>query len=175
METDSSKIFPQNSCMRGKSHHTDIWEHCSCFELHQTLSIITLSDQAHANNQNQWLCLVPYQTLPPVISMVVCGGPESGSPEKWSHSRLQIPEAKILVHLTVLWKVVIRLHFVLVTGDVAQFVERQTGTLLRLVGFPGAARDFSPRVNFQCRLSYYVYTPFAIACINISVCIWKIL
>ena len=32
--------------------------------------------------------------------------------------------------------------------------------------FPGAARDFSPRVNFHCRLSY-VCPPCAIACINI--------
>ena len=30
---------------------------------------------------------------------------------------------------------------------------------LGLVRFPGAARDFSPRVNFQCRLSYSVRTP----------------
>ena len=32
-------------------------------------------------------------------------------------------------------------------------VERRTGTPLMQVRFPGAARDFSPRVNFQCRLS----------------------
>ena len=44
-------------------------------------------------------------------------------------------------------------------GDVAQLVERRTGTPLRQVRFPGAARDFSPRVNFQCRLSYGVRTP----------------
>ena len=43
-------------------------------------------------------------------------------------------------------------------GDVAQLVERRTGTPLRLLRFPGAARDFSPRVNFQCRLSYGVLT-----------------
>ena len=37
------------------------------------------------------------------------------------------------------------------------------------VRFPGMARDFSSRVNFQCRLSYGVRTlPSAIACINIS-------
>ena len=36
------------------------------------------------------------------------------------------------------------------------------------VRFLGAARDFSPRVNFQCRLSYGVCTPLcAIACIYI--------
>ena len=52
--------------------------------------------------------------------------------------------------------------------DVAQLVEHRTGTLLTRVRFPGAARDFSPRVNFQCRLSYGVPTPpCAIACIYI--------
>ena len=39
-------------------------------------------------------------------------------------------------------------------GDVAQFLERQTGTPLTQVRLPGAARDFSPEVNFQCGLSY---------------------
>ena len=38
--------------------------------------------------------------------------------------------------------------------NVAQLVEHQRGTLLRMVQFPGAARDFSPKVSFQCRLSY---------------------
>ena len=53
-------------------------------------------------------------------------------------------------------------------GDVAQLVERRTGTPLAQVQFPGAARDFSPRVNFQCRLSYGVRTPLCtIVCINI--------
>ena len=53
-------------------------------------------------------------------------------------------------------------------GDVAQFVEHRTGTPLTQVRFPGAARDFSLRVNFQCRLSYGVRTsPSAIACIYI--------
>ena len=50
-------------------------------------------------------------------------------------------------------------------GDVAQLVEHRTGTSPTQVRFPGAARDFSPRVNFQCRLSYGVRTPpCAIAC-----------
>ena len=53
-------------------------------------------------------------------------------------------------------------------GDLAQLGERRTGTPLTQVRFPGAARDFLPRVNFQCRLSYGVRTPpCAIACINI--------
>ena len=36
--------------------------------------------------------------------------------------------------------------------NVAQMVEHWTGTPQRWVRFPGAAGDFSPRVNFQCRL-----------------------
>ena len=47
-------------------------------------------------------------------------------------------------------------------------VEHRTGTPLTQVRVPGAANDFSPRVNFQCRLSNCVRTPScAIACINI--------
>ena len=38
-------------------------------------------------------------------------------------------------------------------GDVAHLVDHRTGTPLTQVRFPGAARNFSPRVNFQCRLS----------------------
>ena len=53
-------------------------------------------------------------------------------------------------------------------GDLAQLVERRTGTPLSQVRFPGAAMDFSPRVNFQCRLSYGVRTPSsATACLSI--------
>ena len=53
-------------------------------------------------------------------------------------------------------------------GNVAQLVEHRTGTSPTQVRFPGAARDFSPRVNFQCRLCYSVCTPpSAIACIYI--------
>ena len=55
-------------------------------------------------------------------------------------------------------------------GDISLLVEhnRAHGTLLTQVSFPGAARDFSPRVNFQCRLCYGVHTPpCAIACIDI--------
>ena len=56
-------------------------------------------------------------------------------------------------------------------GNVAQLVEHRTGTLPKPVWFPDAARDFSPRVNFQCRLSYRCpYTPLcAIACFYICV------
>ena len=52
-------------------------------------------------------------------------------------------------------------------GDVAQLVEHQTGMPLTQVRFPDAARVFSARVNFQCRLSYGVHTPLcAVTCIN---------
>ena len=43
-------------------------------------------------------------------------------------------------------------------GGVAQLVECRDVTPLTQVRFPGAARDFSPRVNFQCRLSFGVRT-----------------
>ena len=47
-------------------------------------------------------------------------------------------------------------------------VERRTGTLPTQVRFPGAAREFSPKVNFQCRLFYGVLAPpCAVACVNI--------
>ena len=56
----------------------------------------------------------------------------------------------------------------LVGGDVAKLVEHRTGTLPTQVRFPGAARDFSPSVNLQCRLSYGVRkAACAIACIYI--------
>ena len=35
-------------------------------------------------------------------------------------------------------------------GDVAQLIEHWTGILPTQVRFLGVARDFSPRVNFQC-------------------------
>ena len=61
--------------------------------------------------------------------------------------------------------------FVLITtnwgGDVTQLVEHQTGLLLMQVQCPGAARDFSPRVNLSAD-SYSVCTPpCAIACVYV--------
>ena len=44
-------------------------------------------------------------------------------------------------------------------GDVAQLVEHRTDTPRTQVRFPGAARDFSSRVNFECKFSYDVRTP----------------
>ena len=38
-------------------------------------------------------------------------------------------------------------------GDAAHLVESRTGMPLMQVRFPGASRDFSPMVNFQCRFS----------------------
>ena len=50
----------------------------------------------------------------------------------------------------------------------AQLVEHWNGTPPTQVRFLGAARDFSLRVNFQCRLSYGVRIPLcAIACMYI--------
>ena len=50
------------------------------------------------------------------------------------------------------------------------WLERRTVPPLTQVRFPGAARDFLPRVNFQCRLSFGVHTAqCAITCINICV------
>ena len=54
-------------------------------------------------------------------------------------------------------------------GDVAQLVERRTGTALEQVRFPGAARDFSPRINVQCRLFYGVRRP-PCATTSINIC-----
>ena len=52
--------------------------------------------------------------------------------------------------------------------DVAKLVEHWTCTLLMQVQFYSVARDFCPRVSFQCRLSYSAHTLLcAIACINI--------
>ena len=45
-------------------------------------------------------------------------------------------------------------------GGVAWLVQSRTGTPLWRVRFTGAARDFSPRVSCQCRLSYGVHTAF---------------
>ena len=50
----------------------------------------------------------------------------------------------------------------------AHLIEHRTGKPPTQVRFPGAVRYFSPRNNFQCRLSYGVCTPpCAIACIYI--------
>ena len=55
----------------------------------------------------------------------------------------------------------------------AQLVERSTekpGAILTRVRGPGPARDFSPRVSFQCRLSYGVRTPPQCAIADINIC-----
>ena len=50
-----------------------------------------------------------------------------------------------------------------------QLVDRRTVTPLRQVRFPGAARDFPPRVHIQCRLSYDVRTT-SCAIVYINTC-----
>ena len=54
-----------------------------------------------------------------------------------------------------------------VGGDVAQLVEHRTGTSATQVRIPGAARDFSPGVNFQCDSDGVRTAPCVIACIYI--------
>ena len=74
----------------------------------------------------------------------------------------------VCVFVVCLYGCSVSFMFQCVVGDVAQLVEHRTGTLLTQVRFPGAARDFSPRINFQCRLAYGVCTPpRGITCINI--------
>ena len=49
----------------------------------------------------------------------------------------------------------------LIGADIAQLVEHSTekaGAILMRVQVPSAARDFSPGVDFGCRLSYSVRT-----------------
>ena len=55
-------------------------------------------------------------------------------------------------------------------GDVVQLAEHRMGISPMPVRFPSAARDFSPSINFQCRLAYGVHTPLCtIACMYICV------
>ena len=61
-------------------------------------------------------------------------------------TRLERKVSKLVAHVS--------LPCLMPCGDVAQLVEHRPGTPLTQVRIPGAARDFSPRVNFQCRLSY---------------------
>ena len=53
-------------------------------------------------------------------------------------------------------------------GDVAHLVEHWTGTPLRQVRFPGAARDFSLRVSLSVQtLPWCPYAPVCKSCTNI--------
>ena len=52
----------------------------------------------------------------------------------------------------------------------AQLVKRRTGTPLTLVLLPGAVKDFSPRVVFQCRLSSVVVRTPSCAIASINIC-----
>ena len=42
-------------------------------------------------------------------------------------------------------------------AQLVEYLTKKPGAILRQVQVPGAARDFSPRVSFQCRLSYGVH------------------
>ena len=56
---------------------------------------------------------------------------------------------------------------------IIQLVERPTekpGAILTRVRVPDASRDFSPRVNFQCRLSYGGCTALVCSRMNESLC-----
>ena len=60
-----------------------------------------------------------------------------------------VGEEAILKHVS-------SLSFTIEGEDVAQLVEHQTSMLPVQVRIPDAARDFSPRVNFQSRLLRYL-------------------
>ena len=55
-------------------------------------------------------------------------------------------------------------------GDIAQLVELWISMLPTQVRLPGMARDFPPRVNFQCRLSYGVRTPLVCNRMHLFLC-----
>ena len=63
-----------------------------------------------------------------------------------------------IIHLTLAWTTGSLTCARMLMHAIAQLVERRTGTPLTQVQFPRRARDFSPRVNFQCRLAYCVCT-----------------
>ena len=59
-------------------------------------------------------------------------------------------------------------YYFLRRWDVAQLVRAADHRATDAGLIPCVARDFLPRANFQCRLSFSVHTPlYAIACINI--------
>ena len=69
---------------------------------------------------------------------------------------------QLLENLILLWKAETckRTLQCAAVGHVAQLVEHPTGMPPMKVRFPGVARDFSPIVNFECRLYYgCLYTP----------------
>ena len=55
------------------------------------------------------------------------------------------------------------------SSGIAQLAEHLTekpDAVLTQVRVPGVAKDFAPRVSFQCRLSYSVYTAPACNCMH---------
>ena len=95
------------------------------------------------------------------------------SPPDPGVQEIGVSSASLVVHMVFLISSPIAIHTVwsnpaISGGDVAQLVGHRTGTQSTQVWIPGEARDFSPRVSMQCRLSYGVRTPpCAIECIYI--------
>ena len=125
-------------------------------------------------NSNMPLLMVLAKVLCSVSKLVVLFRPGLGSLlTQWAEKKKQQQKnsAKRIKGNQVLTKISVHLmHFAFVCrlGTVAQLVKHRTGTLPTQIRFPVAARDFSPRVNFQCRLSFGVRTPpCTIACIYI--------
>ena len=78
-------------------------------------------------NGEEWGVLLMLLMLMPVVGSHVLG---------WRRLGQGLVVAHVVVHVP--------------GGDVAQLVEHRTGTPPTQVRFPGAKRDFSPTVNFQC-------------------------
>ena len=89
---------------------------------------------------------------------MACGHHLMNSPRKQNSGLRSLMPTSVLKHISPGVRVSLGIALSPQEGDVAQLVERRTGTPLRQVRFPGATRDLSPRVNFQCRLSYGVRT-----------------
>ena len=51
-----------------------------------------------------------------------------------------------------------------------QCLTEKPGIILIQVQIPSAAKDFSPRANFQCRLSYSVHTALVCNCMHQHLC-----
>ena len=84
------------------------------------------------------------------------------SPDNSSLSHSVLPVLVLLY-----WSLQLYISLLSKGGDVAQLLKHRTVTPLTKVRFPGAARDFFPGVNFQCRLSYVCPYTRVIACIYI--------
>ena len=156
-------IWKNKGLISLKDHHQQVWQHaafgsnfvlcCSKWDWpHRTCTHLSLLAQAYVDIQTG---LLDKLLKLPVI---------------YTRSYTKKEKKNLLVQCSTY------IHKLLKGGDVAQLVERRTSTLLRQVRFPGAARDFSPRVSFQCRLSYDVCTALFVQTHTLTtVCMLKIL